>query len=168
MWGTLNVAEVHGKSSIYCTWVSVEMRAHRNADRRKAICFVCIINFPSSEVTTGDPVWWTCHKKAWSVCGQDGRVTMCICNVLLLNTVPVLHALCMFSFFYTGGKWTDVFRIQCSIKFLLPCPSRCDYISWHAHARIPWATSNLYFTSSCLFVCDFDYNLQPWQTWLTL
>lgn len=99
----------------------VEMRAHRHAGRRKAICFVCITNFSSSEVTTGNLVWWTCHKKAWSVCGQDGRVTVCMCSVLSLNNVPVLHVSFMILFLYSGGKWADVLRIQCSIKYLLPC-----------------------------------------------
>ena len=46
---------------------------------------------------------------------MGGGVTLCICSVLLLNTVPVLQALCMILFLYAGGKCTDVFGKQCSI-----------------------------------------------------
>jgi hypothetical protein len=41
--------------------------------------------------------------------------------------------LCLISFPYSAGKWTDVFGIECSINFLPPRLSISGDFSWRAH-----------------------------------
>jgi hypothetical protein len=59
MWGTLNAAEVRVICCLKIKWLNrgiMHVDVRRNAYRRKAMCFVCVINFPNNEVIIGDAV----------------------------------------------------------------------------------------------------------------
>jgi hypothetical protein len=55
----------------------------------------------------------------WSVCRREERVTILMGTTIFLNTSCHRH-LRLTLFPTRAGGWTDVFRIQRSVKFLAP------------------------------------------------
>jgi hypothetical protein len=56
------------------------------------------------------------------------------CVVTVVPIPKMWNHLCLISFPYSVGKWTDVFGIECSVKFLPPRLSISGDFSWRAHS----------------------------------